>query len=185
MAMIPRLVAGFAILPLLLPAPAAGAENIDGRLDVEYGAALVTQTTQTGNSDNDAGKVDYSWGSELDGGYGYVANGVLYLFLSGNSLFRWTIEAQTIWLPVDIFVDSKPGGQNQLLSNNPAPDFYSYNLNQSAGLTFDAGFEADYWLSLGGNSNVGSWPMVMAYEGELPTAGGGGGAFLGTTSCGG
>ena len=183
--MIPRLVAGFATLALLLSARPAGAVNIDGRLDVEYGAALITQTTQTGDNDNDVGKVDYSWGSELDGGYGYVANGVLYLFLSGNSLFRWTIEAQTVWLPVDVFIDSRPGGQNQLLSNNPSPDSYFYNVNQAAGLTFDSGFEADYWLSLGGNSNIGSWPMVMAYEGELPTAGGGAGEFLGSTACGG
>ena len=169
---------------LLLGAVPAGAATIDGKLDPDYGAPLSTQTTQTtaGNNAMPTPQVNYALGSELDEGYAYVANGVLYLFLSGNMAFNWNLEGQTQWLPLDLFIDSKPGGQNQLLANNPA--FGSaYDSNKMAGLTFDSGFEADYWLSLGGNGYT--WPQVQAYYGELPTGGGGSGAYLGQAACGG
>ena len=166
--------------------PAAGrlsAATIDGRLDPQYGPALSIQTTQTSQADAIDGQLDFSGGSELDAAYGYIENGTLYLFFSGNLMFLWDLEGQTLWLPLDIFIDSTPGGQNALLSNNPAPDPFAYNLNNLAGLTFDSGFAADYWLSLGGNG--GTWPRLQAYEGALPSAGGGAGAFLGSGSCGG
>ncbi len=166
---------------------AAQAAVIDGKLDPDYGAALTTQTTRTSVADNAMaiGEVNLSLGSELDEGYGFVSDGVLYLFMSGNLTFYWNIEGLTVWLPLDVFIDSTPGGQNQLLANNPSPDVLNgaYNLNMMAGLTFDTGFAADYWLSVGGN--LYTWPNLQAYYGELPSAGGGAGAFLGTTLCGG
>jgi hypothetical protein len=161
----------------------AGATTIDGRLDAEYGPALATQATQTTAGDNSQGQSDYSLGAELDEGYGYISNGVLYLFLSGSLTFYWNLEGQTTWLPLDIFIDSTPGGQHALLANNPVLDPFAYDLNKLAGLRFDSDFEADHWLSCGGN--VGTWPRMQAFDAELPTVGGGAGAYLGTTNAGG
>src|SRR6185369_3355011 len=61
----------------------------------------------------------------------------------------------------------------------------AYDLNQMAGLKFDEGFDPDWWLSIGGGGDAGSWPHLSAYAAELPTAGGGTGQFLGGTLCGG
>lgn len=158
------------------------AVDIDGKLDPDYGSALSTQTTQTDIGDNTQGQVDYSLGSELDGGYATISNGVLYLFLSGNLAFSWTLEGQTRWLPVNLFLDSKPGGQNRLRGDNAALDPIN-DLNHLAGLTFDTGFEPDYWLSLGGGPDT--WPRIKAFYAELLSTGGGAGSYLGITSCGG
>jgi hypothetical protein len=54
-----------------------------------------------------------------------------------------------------------------------------------AGLTFDEGFDADWWLSVGGKGDAGNWPHLSAYAAELPTGGGGTGQFLGGILCGG
>jgi len=163
-----------------LPASAA---TIDGKLDPDYGPALSVQSTQTSQADNAAGQLNLAEGSELDAGFGYIANGTLYLFIAGNATFLWTIEGTTLWLPVDIFIDSTPGGQNTLLPNNPTIEPSTYDAKKMAGLTFDAGFEADYWLSFGGD--LGSWPTLKAFYAELPTGGGGSGVVLGGTLAGG
>lgn len=176
------LAALFASAALLIAATSASAFTVDGALDPGYGAPLTVQTTQTTNKVQPPGQVDFSVGSELDAGYGFIANGTLYLFLAGNASLWWTLEGVTEWQPLDLFIDSKPGGQNQLLASNPTIDPF-YDLKPMAGLTFDAGFGADYWLSVG--SNAYGFPKLYAYSADLPTAGGGAGAFLGTTSCGG
>jgi hypothetical protein len=167
---------------IALAAPPTSAVPIDGRLEPDYGPALSTQTTQTEAGDNSFGVVNEDRGSELDQGYGFISAGVLYLFFSGNATFDWTLEGQTLWHPLDLFIDAAPGGQNPLLGNNPAPGPL-YDLNRLAGLRFDSGFAPDYWLSIGGN--LGSWPHLQAYYGELPAGGGGAGAYLGFTQCGG
>jgi hypothetical protein len=170
------------MLALTRPSPATSI-TIDGRLDAAYGAPLSTQTTQTIRND-DFSQIDYCWGSELDEAYATVADGMLYVFLAGNIVFYWNGEAQTVWLPLDLFIDVGPGGQNVLLSNNP--NFSSaYDLDQMAGLTFDEGFDADWWLSVGGKGDAGNWPHLSAYAAELPTGGGGTGQFLGGILCGG
>ena len=168
------------ILALTTSSPAASI-TVDGRLDAEYGAPLSTQTTQT-IIDDEFSQVDYCWGSELDEAYARIEDGVLYVFLSGNIAFRWNGEAQTVSQPLDLFVDTGSGGQNVLFSNNPnfSP---AYDLNQMAGLKFDENFDADWWLSVGGAGDAGSWPHLSAYAAELPTAGDGAGQFLGGTLC--
>jgi len=168
------LVAGFTL---------ADAAGVDGTLDPAYGPALTIQSTQTTLKGGPNPQIDFCTGRELDGGYAYIADGMLHLFLAGNMPFWWTLEGTTEWQPVDIFIDSKPGGQNQLSSNNPTIDSYYYDLKTMSGLTFDPGFEADYWLCLGSN-NFG-YPRLYAYYAELPSSGGGSGAFLGNTMCGG
>ncbi|MEX0642757.1 MAG: PEP-CTERM sorting domain-containing protein [Pirellulales bacterium] len=111
------LVLGLAVLP-------AGATPIvDGTRDAEYGAPLAVQTVETAFGDNL---------SELDAGYAVVNGGKLYLMLTGN------IEDN--FNKLEIFIDSKPGGQSVFDSSG--------NDNASAmdGLVFDAGFTADYHL---------------------------------------
>jgi len=170
------------VLALATPSTAASI-TIDGRLDAAYGAPLSTQTTQT-TRDDDFSQIDYCWGSELDESYATIADGTLYVFLAGNIVFYWNGEAVTVWLPLDLFIDTGSGGQNVLLSNNPNFSF-AYDLDQMAGLKFDEGFDADWWLSVGGGGDAGNWPHLSAYAAELPTTGGGAGQFLGGTLCGG
>src|SRR2546422_1181154 len=149
----------------------ASAITVSGTLGPQYGSPLVVQTTQSNaGALQQSSQIDFALASQLDMAYGYVSDGVLYLFFTGNLTFYWSLEGQTVWLPLDVFIDCSPGGQHQLLSNNPNLDV-AYNLNQMVGLTFDTGFAADYWLSFGGN--LGSWPHLQAYYATLPTAGGG------------
>lgn len=170
------------ILALTASSPAASI-TVDGRLDPAYGAPLSTQTTQTIRND-DFSQIDYCWGSELDEAYATIADGMLYVFLAGNIVFYWNSEAVTVWQPLDLFIDTGSGGQNVLLSNNPNSSL-AYDLDQMAGLKFDEGFDADWWLSVGGGGDAGNWPRLSAYAAELPTGGGGTGQFLGGTLCGG
>ena len=170
------------IMALSTPSLAASI-TIDGRLDAGYGAPLSTQTTQT-IRDGEFSQIDYCYGSELDEAYATIADGTLYVFLAGNIVFYWSGEATTIWMPLDLFIDTGSGGQNVLLSNNPNFSV-AYDLDQMAGLKFDEGFDADWWLSVGGGGDAGYWPNLSAYAAELPTAGGGTGQFLGGTLCGG
>jgi hypothetical protein len=157
--MSPRFIPGtIAALALMLSASTPWAVTIDGRLDPDYGVALSTQTTQTDVGDDITGLVDQGLGSELDAAHGFIADGVLHLF-----------------------IDSQPGGQNRLGSANPNLDPYD-DLNVMNGLTFDTGFAPDYWLGCGGGLNT--FPL-LAYFAQLPTAGGGAGYFLGASTPGG
>jgi hypothetical protein len=166
---------------LVLAARAASAVAVDGRLEPDYGPALSTQTTQTNNGDQPYGQVATSFGSELDQAYGFISGGVLHLFLSGNLMYDPGTEFVGRWHPLDLFIDSAPGGQNQLLANNPAIETM-YDANQMAGLTFDTGFGADYWLSCG---TIYYHPLLRAYYATLPTGGGGTGVYLGYGPAGG
>jgi hypothetical protein len=141
----------------LVASPAAAAAPIlDGTADASYGAAAAVQTVQTGFGDNF---------SELDAGYGQVSGGKLYLMLTGN------IEANQNRL--EVFVDSKAGGQNVLLNNASTPTNDSW-APAYAGFTFDSGFTADYMFILrrsGTSFNV-----------DLATIGGGPSAFEAATN---
>jgi hypothetical protein len=145
------LVVGLVALPA-----AAAAPILDGTKDGSYGAAAAVQTVQTGFGDNF---------SELDAGYGQVTGGKLYLMLTGN------IEANQNRL--EIFVDSKAGGQNVLLNNASTPTNDSW-APAFAGFTFDTGFTADYMFIVrrsGTSFNV-----------DLATIGGGASAFEAATN---
>ena len=164
----------------LSTAVAAPAVPIDGTLDAAYGPALSTQAVQT-PGDNSPLDIAHATGSELDQGYAFVVDGVLHLFLAGNVRGYFNVE----FYPQDnvqIFVDSRAGGQNVLRGDNSGVGFYANTLNLLAGLTFDAGFEPDYWF----DCTVGPQdPPVFAYAAELLGGGGGGGLFLGRTTAGG
>jgi opacity protein-like surface antigen len=165
---------------LLGPRPAA-AVVVTGTLTPAYGPPLVVQTTQTTLDSPAYTQQNVSGGGELDAGYAYVDGDVLRLFLTGNMTFWVQLEGViTHSEPLQVFVDSQPGGQNVLRSDNPAVD-YVFDLTRMAGLRFDPGFEADWAFSLGS----AYWPTLRAYSASLPTGGGGTGVFLGNASCGG
>ncbi len=125
------LVAGF--LSAIPTAPAAAAPTVDGTLDGSYGSALAVQTVETGFGDNM---------SELDAGYALIDGGKLYLMLTGN------LEAN--FNKLDIFIDSKAGGQSTFSS---AGNAFSSAMN---GLLFDAGFTADYHVVAQRGNNLGN-----------------------------
>jgi len=157
---------------------------IDGQLEPDYGSPVVVQTLQTGLAsggtipgDNTLADLNYASGSELDAAYALVTDGVLRLFLSGNLALRLNMQQNgTRGHILDVFVDSAPGGQNQLNgigSGNP--------MN---GMTFDAGFEPDFYFELYGDGNQSgtSW---FAGRGVLESPGGGTFASLGVGTAGG
>jgi hypothetical protein len=116
-------------LGLLTPLVSHSAILVDGTRDVDYGAALAIQTVQTqfGDSMNGSG------GGELNAAYGRIEGGRLFVTLTGN------IESN--FNKLNIFIDSKAGGENTLASQN-------YDFNGAAanlgGMTFDPGIQIDY-----------------------------------------
>src|SRR5262245_54783489 len=111
----------------LMAAPATAQITVDGTRDAVYGGALAVQTVDTGFGD-----ANPNGGSELDAGYGLIDSGNLYLMLTGN------LEAN--FNKLEIFIDSKPGGQNVFDSSG------NDGAGAMDGLVFDAGFTADYHL---------------------------------------
>ncbi len=157
---------------LLLLAPAALAVPVDGTLDPEYGAALATQTTQTGQTsfgivgDNTLGDLMNANGSELDAGYGVISEGALHLFISGNLAIQSNpIEAGTLEEILILFVDVGSGGQHVV--SGIAPFFSTGSwLGETNGLTFDEGFDADYGFDLVGNT-LAIPPNLGAHQADL------------------
>jgi len=143
----------------ILTAVAAAAPVLDGVRDPAYASAAAVQSVQTGFGDND---------SELDAAYAQIEGGTLYLMLTGN--------LESNFNRLNIFIDSKVGGQNVLQAaansggNNPENDNWA---SKHAGMTFDSGFDADYMLSLR-NGNFGGNRFDIDYA----VVGGGLGNFL-------
>lgn len=127
----------------LMAAPAAAQISTDGTLDAGYGAALAVQTVETQFGDSTGG---ITGGGELDAGYAAISGGRLYVMLTGN--------IENNFNKVSVFIDSQPGGEN-VLNGALAYDFSNVASN-FGGLTFDAGFEADYHLfgRWGGGGNT-------------------------------
>ncbi|MFG0260630.1 MAG: hypothetical protein ACF8LK_09800 [Phycisphaerales bacterium JB041] len=104
---------------------AAAQPTIDGSISGDnYGNARSVQTVQTQFGDNL---------SELNAAYARIEGGKLYLTLTGN------IEDN--FNKIELFIDSAAGGENTF-SGTPGND----GSGNMTGLTFDAGFEADYHL---------------------------------------
>jgi hypothetical protein len=134
-----------------LVAPSALAITVDGTLDADYGAPRAVQTAATGFGDaNPPGSLG---GSELDAGYAKIQNGRLYLMLTGNH--------EPNFNKLDVFIDSKAGGENKL-TGTPQYDFFNGStwISQNmAGLTFDSGFTADYHLFSQWGSGTGPYQV--------------------------
>ncbi|MFG0283807.1 MAG: MYXO-CTERM sorting domain-containing protein [Phycisphaerales bacterium JB039] len=154
----------------------ASAQVIDGASFAgEYGPALFAQTVGTGFGDNVDPARDFAGGSEIDGLFGRISGGMLYLGVSGN--------LETNFNKLDLFFDVAPGGQNKLRGDNPDVDFNGLNRmgddGSGNGLRFDAGFAADYFVTytngIGGSGN----PEHYISAAQILTGGGGLGAFVG------
>lgn len=115
----------------------------DGQLDVAYGSPSAVQFNPTGYGDNTNTDPLAANGSELDVAHAVIRDGKLHIILTGN--------LETNFNKLNIFIDCRPGGQNVLANDNPDIDFNG--LNNLAGLTFDPGFQADFYLTIGGGND--------------------------------
>ena len=137
----------------LMATPALAVPVMDGKADVEYGAALSTQNTNTqfGNA-NTGDPINGGGGSELDQVFGYISGGRLYVTLAGN--------LETNFNKFDVFIDSEAGGSNVIdggalpagvdqfcCGGNGTDPYNTGALQRLNGLTFDAGFAADHYLT--------------------------------------
>jgi len=137
-----RYVLCLAIIGLM--AVPASAVVLDGSISGDGYAKRSVQQTQTNFGDNQ---------SELNAGWAQVDSGVLWLTLTGN--------IQNNFNKLNIFIDSVPGGENQLTpdtgsgGNNPTNDGWAnkhatdqgdVNADPNARFMFDAGFAADYMI---------------------------------------
>ncbi len=145
---------------------------INGTLKPGYGSALSTQvlgTTANSGVENNIGLPGPSDGSELDAEYGVVSNGVLYLFFAGalntgaSPGTLCTNAACTTFDKLNVFImtDGGAGGANTLgtnyshLADSAGITNMGVGVQGEAGLTFDAGFNANYWIGVGvGNTNA-------------------------------
>jgi hypothetical protein len=165
-------------------AVASGAQAqvvLDGVADKSYGPAVVVSNTQTAFGDAAQGTIDLASGSELDAGYAKIEDGFLYLMLAGN--------LESNFNKLEIFVDAVDGGQNQLRGDNLDVDFNGLNrmgddlstTKVVEGLTFDADFSADIWVSL----TCGGAPFAAYFNyATLPTGGAGIGGYQGNGGAG-
>jgi hypothetical protein len=116
---------------------------------------------------------DKAYGSEFDAVYGRVCDDYLYLFIAGNL----EVNGNRIDLFFDVDSQSLNGGQQTLRNDNVAVDFGGLNRMggpevQGNGLTFDAGFLADYWVAFR-NTGYGTLDPVeqAAHAAILRTSG--------------
>lgn len=173
----------FAIATLIsgAAASAAIAQVIDGTRDASYGAPIAIQTVQTQFGDaNPPGNLG---GSELDAAYARIENGRLYIMLTGNH--------EPNFNKLDVFFDSTAGGENTL-SGTPQYDFFNGSawISQNfAGMTFDAGFTADYhlfsrWGSGNGQYEVDFINRQGGANAQVPGSHGNGNPAIGLISTG-
>ncbi len=153
--------------------------DMDGQLDPSAGPVLAVQNTQTQFGNSNIGSISFANGSELNVAHGFVNtdSGYLRLFIGGN--------LESNFNKFELFIDYKDGGQNKLRGDNPDVDFNGLNRmgddGSGNGLTFDAGFEADLYLTL----TCGNSPLAtFANTSEVLTNGGGSGGFIGSGSSG-
>ena len=136
-----------------------------------YGPALSVQNTQTQFGDNSSPDLiaTASGGSEINQVFGVVANGRLYVTITGN--------LETNFNKMEVFIDSATGGVNEIVGSAlPAgvdayccggPGTTDGALQRQDFLKFDAGFDADYYLTFSnGGENVsgrGFWGISAHY----------------------
>ena len=116
-----------------------------------YGAALSTQNTPTGFGDAFIGdQVQTGGGSEINQAFANIANGRLYVMITGN--------LEENFNKMSFFFDTRPGGWNEIDGNMLPQGVDGFccggfgttdgALQRQDGLNFDAGFEADYFLTM-------------------------------------
>lgn len=119
--------------------------QVDGTVSAsENYQTYCIQNNPTGFGDATNGSViEAQSGSELDGAYAKVANGVLYIMLTGNLENFSTGTSNRI----ELFIDAKTGGENTITNQNPIVTEFE-DVNKMAGIKFDTDFSADYWFTL-------------------------------------
>jgi hypothetical protein len=135
--------------------------SINGAYDPAFGSALSVQTDATGFG---------SLLSEMDGSYGLITGGTLYLFISGN--------LQNNANNINIFIADGRSGQSTLAAVNPG-NLGANNLSAMNGSKFSTGFSATYAFNI---NNNGTMLTVSQYDlvhntsvdtlGNLTTSGG-------------
>ncbi|HVM61429.1 MAG TPA: hypothetical protein VMV72_11245 [Verrucomicrobiae bacterium] len=159
---------------------------IDGSVDTNvYGCVpLAVQAIGSSAGQNSDGQIDLANGSALDAAYGRIQNGILDLVFTGN--------LQSDFHRLELFFDTGAPGENTLTNINPSVDPYFGDsalvimgaggpggTNGTPGLTFDAGFNASYWMDV---SCGGSPFAVYANYAQLyPGGGDTNGYYLGQT----
>jgi hypothetical protein len=139
-----------------------------------YGAALSVQNTNTGFGNATNGDSRYAnGGSEIDQVFGTVEGDRLYVLVTGN--------LESNFNKLEVFIDSVAGGVNQVNGANLPTGVDPYccgsnpdvaALQRMNGLRFDAGFEADHYLTFSngnhtyGNPAITRWTL-SAYYAEL------------------
>jgi len=158
---------------------AGTAPTIDGTREAAGWVVRSQQTARTQFGDANTGTVDSCNGSELDGVYVRVSGGILYMFFTGN------LESNGNNL--EIFFDTGAAlGQNVLRGDNPAVGAGGTHLNRmgndgvSPGLTFDAGFNANYWVGMNGTGAPYALYVDFAKLSNSDGSGGGVGFYCGT-----
>jgi len=162
---------------LLAASPAFAQVVVDGTAEAAYGSALFEQAIGTGfGNASDGFRGGPCNGSELDGAFGVIdtAGGYLYLVLAGN--------LETNFNKLEVFIDCVAGGQNVVRNDNPDVDFNGLNRMgtdaTNPGLTFDAGFESDFYLTC---TNGGTPHTLYANVAQMLTGGGGTGGYIGSS----
>lgn len=160
--------ASFVFTGIALAAPPV----VDGTLDAAaYGPAKKLQDTPTGFGNSTLGQVGSANGSELNAAYGVIVGGKLHLFFAGN--------LESNFNKIEVFIDSKVGGQNKLRGDNSGVDFNGLNRmgddGSGNGLKFDADVEPDYWVG-----GTGDGTALYGNYAVLSTTGGGPGFYVGT-----
>ena len=172
----------FMITTLAISATAMGQPVLDGQLDAGYPTASALQGISTNFGDSDFGQPGFSNGSELNSIHVDVQDGSIVIFLSGN--------LESNFNKLEVFIDARDGGQNQLRHDNSDVDFGGLrrmgnsNENATDGLIFDEGFEPDAWISLTCADDGFGGFVTYANFAELRTNGNGTGLFLGSGSSG-
>ena len=140
--------------------------TLDGSIAGDsYGPARAVQTVQTGFGDNL---------SELNAAYARIDGSNLVFVLTG--------QVENNFNKLNIFIDSRAGGQNSILPDtnnggtNPPNDGWAgkYSANRpGGGFTFDAGFTADYMIIARNGFSGGD-----RFDLDFAELGGGAGAFV-------
>ncbi|MEM9187145.1 MAG: hypothetical protein AAGB00_11685 [Planctomycetota bacterium] len=158
---------------------------VDGTRDDAYGEAIAVQTVETGfgNATDASG---LGTGGELNAAYAVVADGRLFVMLTGN--------IENSFNKLNVFIDAQPGGESTL-SNLPEYDFENVSRN-FGGLTFDSGFTPELhlyarWGSFSGNvftvdivDRAGGVHSAVRGNGAASTTGAGAGVQSGVVPVG-
>ena len=169
------------------PSTVAGMPVLDGTLDAGFwaGNRIWVSSTPTGFGDNSSNNPTNANGSEFANFYAVRSqNGtpadpsddMLCIFVGGN--------VESNGNKITMFFDTIAGGQNRLLGVPPNPDWGfgfvrnlgDFDASTPNGLTFDAGFEADYFTA----GNIFGGTLFLDFI--TLTSTGGSGSYLGGTA---